>query len=135
MIYEKIIRLAVNREVKIVVRGQSANREKQVTIELDFFIRDGLNQAFYSLIGVDHPQYWKFRKYPSEKSQFLQLEYSGVSRNQLNDIIADFKRQYDLGFVFVFKADIGKRIKHLKGIRVSALSIRMLAAGSSEIYI
>ena len=128
MIYEKVIKLAVNREVKIVVNGQNLNREKQITIELDFFIKDGSSELFHPLIGTDHPQYWKFKNYSSEKSQFLQFEYSGVSRNQLNDAIDAFRRQFGADYSFVFKADIGKRIKHLKGIRVSALSIRMLAS-------
>lgn len=127
MIYERVIRLAVNREVKIIVSGQSGKGNKHVTIELDFFIKNGLEKVFSPLIGPDHPQYWKLKKYAAEKSQYLQLEYSGVSRSQLNEIIESFKNQYPADYTFSFRADIGKRIKHLKGIRVPAVTIRMLA--------
>ncbi len=128
MIYERIIRLAVSREVKIVVSGESGKLKNHVTIELDFFIKDGSDAFFHPLIGTNHPQYWKLKKYTAEKSQYLQLEYSGVSRNQLNEIIDTFRNQHPAGYTFSFRADIGKRIKHLKGIRVPAMTIRMLAS-------
>jgi hypothetical protein len=127
MIYENVVRLAVNREVKIVVHGQNSECGKQVTVELDFFIRDGLHDRFRPLIGKDHPQYWKFKRYSSEKSQYLQLEYSGVSRSQLNESIEAFKQLLGPDSTFVFKSDLDKRIRHLKGIRVSAMSIRKLS--------
>jgi hypothetical protein len=128
MQYEKIIKLAISREVRIVVTGYRTVNRREVSVELDFFVKDLPEQDFRPLIGIDHPQYWKFKKYPAAKSQYLQLEYSGVSRAQLNRVISEFQAQFEGDFTFVFKADIGKRIKYLKGLRVSARSIRSLAA-------
>lgn len=127
MNYEQTIKLAVNREVKIVVTGQRTKNRKMVSISLDFFVKDNHEKDFSPLIGINHPQYWKFKTYSAEKSQYLQLEYSGVSRSQLNKILQEFKAEFDIDTTFDFSADIGKRIKYLKGLRVTASSVRQLA--------
>ncbi|QRR04052.1 hypothetical protein HWI92_04790 [Dyadobacter sandarakinus] len=121
--------MAVNREVKIQVTGAHGKKRNAITITLDFFIKNHHEKDFTPLIGVNHPQYWKFKTYSAEKSQYLQLEYSGVSRAQLNKVLDAFKAQFDPETTFEFSADIGKRIKYLKGLRVTAQSVRQLAAG------
>ncbi|MCE7063905.1 hypothetical protein [Dyadobacter sp. CY326] len=127
MTYEQTIKLAINREVKILVTGERAKNRKVVSIALDFFVKDNHEKDFSPLIGVNHPQYWKFKTYSAEKSQYLQLEYSGVSRAQLNRVLAGFEAMFPQDTTFEFSADIGKRIKYLKGLRVTALSVRQLA--------
>jgi hypothetical protein len=127
MKYERTFKLALNREVQIVVSGQKAKTRKEITIELDFFVKDMSDKDFRPLIGIDHPQYWKFKKYTAEKSQYLQLEYSGVSRSQLNKAIKEFKSKFESDFTFAFRTDVGRRIKYLKGIRVPAQNIRKLS--------
>jgi hypothetical protein len=126
MKYEQTIKLAVNREVKILVTGQRVKNRKTISITLDFFVKDHQEKDFNPLIGVNHPQYWKFKTYSAEKSQYLQLEYSGISRSQLNKVLHDFKAQYDPETNFEFSRDIQKRVKFLKGLRVSARSVRQL---------
>ncbi|MCF0049165.1 hypothetical protein MUK70_04835 [Dyadobacter chenwenxiniae] len=126
MNYEQIIKLAVNREVKIVVTGRRNTNRNTISLSLDFFVKDRHDENFSPLIGTNHPKYYKFKAYSAEKSQYLQLEYSGVSRSQLNKILDAFKAQFAVGTNFEYSADIDKRIKYLKGLRVTARSVRQL---------
>lgn len=126
MKHEKIFKLAVGREAKIIVKGHPSMGINEVTYELEFLIRDN-ESDFRSPIGPNHPQYWKMQKYSSEKSRFLQLEYSGLSRKQLKEAINEFKDLFEAGYTFRDKTEIVEKVKSLKGIRVSALSKRMLA--------
>jgi hypothetical protein len=126
MIHERIFRLAVGREAKIIVKGHPSKITNEVTFDLEFLIRDN-ESDFRPPIGSNHPQYWKLKKYTPEKSRFLQLEYSGVSRKQLRETIDEFKSLFEPGYTFKDKTQIDARVKSLKGIRVSALSRRLLA--------
>ncbi|HEV7378392.1 MAG TPA: hypothetical protein VGN64_01250 [Dyadobacter sp.] len=126
MIHEKIFKLAVGREAKIVIKSQIARNSSEVNFDLEFLIRDH-EEHFRAPIGMNHPQFWKLKKYTAEKSRFLQLEYSGLSRKQLKESIEEFKAMFGAGYTFRDKTEIGARVKSLKGIRVSALSRRMLA--------
>jgi len=127
MIYEKIFKLAVSREAKVIVKGNRFKNSKEVTIELEYLIRDKFDSHFHPPIFASHPQCWKLKKYSPERAQLLQLQYSGVSRRQVLEVISEFKEQFGPDFIFTDKTATEQRIKHLKGIRVSALSKRMLA--------
>ena len=127
MIHEKTFDLAIDREAKIIVKGSLANNSKQVTIDFEFLIKDKNDKYFRSPIGINHPQYWKLKKFSPEKAQLLQLEYSGISRKQLNIALREFKQLVGHGYVFNDTIRIEERIKTLKGIRVTAVSRRVLA--------
>ena len=127
MIHEKTFDLAVDREAKIIVKGSLSNNTKQVTIDFEFLIKDKNDKYFRSPIGINHPQYWKLKKFTPEKAQLLQLEYSGISRKQLNIALREFKQLVGHGYVFNDTIRIEERIKTLKGIRVTAVSRRVLA--------
>lgn len=128
MIHEKIFSLAVDREAKIIVKGTMSNLSRQVTIDYEFLIKDKNDRYFRSPIGINHPQYWKLKKLTPEKSQLLQLEYSGLSRKQLNVAIKEFKQIVGQGYIYNDTIKIEERIKTLKGIRITAVNRRMLAA-------
>ncbi|WP_342086406.1 hypothetical protein [Dyadobacter sp. OTU695] len=57
----------------------------------------------------------------------LQLEYGGISRKQIKEATREFKRAVGPGYTFRYQNEIEERKKYLKGIRVSALSRRMLS--------
>ena len=126
MVHEKIFNLAVDREAKIIVQGNIPASSKQVNIDFEFLIKDKNDRYFRAPIGIYHPQYWKLKKLTPEKSQMLQLEYSGLSRKQLNIAIKEFKQVVGSGFVFNDTIRIETRIKGLKGIRTNTLSRRAL---------
>ena len=128
MVHEKTFNLAVDREAKIIVHGNIPASSRQVDIDFEFLIKDKNDLYFRSPIGIYHPQYWKLKKLTSEKSQMLQLEYSGLSRKQLNIAIKEFKQVVGPGYVFNDTIRIETRIKGLKGIRTNALSRRPVLA-------
>lgn len=127
MILEKIFYLSVGREAKIVVKGQVGRNRGEMIIDYEFLIRERLDTDFRPPIGPNHPQYWKLKKSTAEKSQLLQLEYSGISRKQLKEVTQEFKRLVGPGYLFRFQNEIEERTKYLKGIRVSATSRRLLS--------
>ncbi len=127
MILEKTFHLSVGREAKIVVRGQVARSRKEIIIDYEFLIREKHDTDFREPIGSNHPQYWKLKKSTPERSQLLQLEYSGISRKQIKEATREFKRLAGPGYTFRYQNEIEERTKYLKGIRVSALSRRMLS--------
>ena len=124
MIHEKIFNLAVDREAKIIVKGTMSNLSRQVTMDFEFLIKDKNDGYFRSPIGINHPQYWKLKRATPEKSQLLELEYSGISRKQLNLAIREFKQLIGIGYVFNDTIRIEERIKTLKGLRGNTMSRR-----------
>jgi hypothetical protein len=124
---EKTFHLSVGREAKIVVKGQLAHNRREIIIDYEFLIREKHDIDFRSPIGPNHPQYWKLKKSTPEKSQLLELEYSGISRRQLKEVTREFKRLAGPGYTFRYQNEIEERTKYLKGIRVSATSRRMLS--------
>jgi hypothetical protein len=127
MILEKTFHLSVGREAKIVVRGQVARNRSEIVIDYEFLIREKHDTDFREPIGPNHPQYWKLKKSTPERSQLLQLEYSGISRKQIKEATREFKRLVGPGYTFRYQNEIEERTKYLKGIRVSAVSRRMLS--------
>ncbi|MCF0069849.1 hypothetical protein LZD49_05155 [Dyadobacter sp. CY261] len=127
MILEKIFPLSVGREAKIVVGGQVVRNRNEIIIDYEFLIREKHDTDFRPPIGPNHPQYWKLKKSTAEKSQLLQLEYSGISRKQIKEVTREFKRLAGPGYIFRYQNEIEERTKYLKGIRVSALSRRLLS--------
>ncbi|TDE11282.1 hypothetical protein [Dyadobacter psychrotolerans] len=127
MLLEKIFKLAENREAKIVIRGQHLRNSNTIDIDFEFLIKDSNETNYRPPIGLNHPQFWKLKKSTQEKSQLLQLEYSGVSRRQVRAAIDEFEQVFGQGCTVMHHFGIENRIKHLKGIRVSAWRKRLLA--------
>jgi hypothetical protein len=127
MIHEKAFRHAVGREAKVIVRGEKAKYRKEVILDLEFLIKETHDPDYHAPIGINHPQYWKLKNYTAEKAQYLQLEYSGVSRKELLETVKEFKLLFGPGLTYSYKIPIKERIKHLKGIRIPATSKRMLS--------
>ena len=127
MTHEKIFSLSIGREAKIIVKGQPFKTNKEVLLELEFLIKDTSDRNFRLPIGTDHPQYWKLKKYTAEKCQYLQLEYSGISKREVMEAVKEFKQILGLKYNYRYKIPITERIKSLKGIRVTASNRRMLA--------
>ncbi|TDE11322.1 hypothetical protein [Dyadobacter psychrotolerans] len=129
MIHEKIFNLAVDREAKVILKGGIPNISGQITIDFEFLIKEKNDRYFRSPIGENHPQYWKLKRLSPERSQLLQLEYSGLSKKQLNAAIKEFKQLAGLGYVFNDSIRIEERMKGLKGIRSNVTGrSRVLAA-------
>lgn len=126
MIYEKIFRHSVSREVKIIVKGEKARYSHDIELELEFLVKDTNDQNFHLPIGSNHPQYWKFKKCDPERAYYLQLEYSGISRKEILETVKEFKLLIGSHFTFRYKIPLTERLKHLKGIRVSAINRKML---------
>ena len=128
MIHEITFNLATDREAKIIVEGNFPNSSNQITMNFQFLIKDKNDTYFRAPIGIYHPQYWKLKKLTPEKSQMLQLEYSGISRKQLNVAIREFKQLIGPGYIFNDTIRVEGRIKGLKGIRIAPLSRRIHAS-------
>lgn len=126
MVHEKTFNLAIDREAKIIVQGNIPASSRLINIDFEFLIKDKNDPYFRAPIGIYHPQYWKLKKLNPERSQMLQLEYSGLSRKQLNVAIKEFKQVVGPGYAFNDTIRIETRIKGLKGIRTNALSRRSL---------
>lgn len=127
MVLEKIFHLSIGREAKIVVKGQVARSRSEIVIDYEFLIREKHDVDFREPIGPNHPQFWKLKKSTPERSQLLQLEYSGISRKQLKEVTREFKRLAGPGYTFRYQNEIEERTKYLKGIRVSAMNRRLLS--------
>jgi hypothetical protein len=127
MNHEKIFNLAIDREAKVIVKG-TLNGSRQIVIDFEFLIKEKNDVYFRPPIGMNHPQYWKLQKLSPERAQLLQLEYSGLSKKQLNLAIKEFKQMIGLGYVFTDKIRIEERIKSLKGIRGASVGRRVVAA-------
>ena len=117
MVHEKIFNLAVDREAKVILKGGMPNISGQITIDFEFLIKEKNDRYFRSPIGENHPQYWKLKRLSPERAQLLQLEYSGLSKKQLNAAIKEFKQLAGLGYIFSDSIKIEENIKGLKGIR------------------
>ena len=126
MIYEKIFKLSVGRQAKIIIRGELKGDTNSILIEMEFLIKDTPDATFRAPIGTGHPQFWKLKRYTPEKCQYLQLEYSGLSKRELLVTVDEFRALFGAGFAIKYKNLSDTRIKYLKGIRVSAPSRRML---------
>ena len=117
MVHEKIFSLAVDREAKVILKGGMPNMSGQITVDFEFLIKEKNDRYFRAPIGVNHPQYWKLKRLSPERAQLLQLEYSGLSKKQLNAAIKEFKQLAGLGYIFSDSIKIEENIKGLKGIR------------------
>lgn len=127
MIYERIFRLTATREVKVVVNGSIRKGSSIIGIDFEFLIRENGEKGFRPAIGIEHPQYWKLKNYTPEKSQLLQLEYSGISRKQLKTAMREFEEMMGPGFSYAFSLGTETRIRNLKGLRVRASVTRSLS--------
>ncbi len=100
---EKTFHLSADREARIVVKGQLIKGRREIIIDYEFLIREKLDTDFRPPIGINHPQYWKLKNASSQKSQLLQLAYSGISRKQLKDATKEFKRNIGGDFLFRYQ--------------------------------
>jgi hypothetical protein len=126
MIHEKIFILAVDREAKIILKGNAANNSRQINIDFEFLIKEKHDKFFRSPIGINHPKYWKLQGLTPEKAQLMQLVYSGVSKKQLDTAIKEFKQFFGPGYVFSDTINIDERLKTLKGIKLTDINRRLL---------
>ncbi|MEO6687439.1 MAG: hypothetical protein ABIN24_15810 [Dyadobacter sp.] len=126
MIYEKSFILTVGREAKIILKADFQKGSNDVTIDFEFLLKDANENTFHDPITSNHPQYWKLKKSSPEKAQLLQMEYSGVSRKQLNSAISEFKKRIGLNYNIHCNMLVEEKIKNLKGVRISALKKTML---------
>lgn len=128
MIHEKTFTLAVDREAKIIVKGDIANNSKQIDLDFEFLIKEKHDKYFRVPIGVNHPKYWKLRSLTPTKSKLMQLVYSGVSRKQLDAAIREFKQFFGPGVIFKDSINVDEKLKTLKGIRLTDINRKLLAA-------
>jgi hypothetical protein len=126
MVHEKIFKLTVDREAKIVVKG-SLISSGQVVIDYDFLVKEKNDHAFRAPIGADHPKYWKLKRLSNEKAILLQLVYSGLSKKQLNAALKEFKEKAGDDYVFEDTLVVEKKVRNLKGIKGLALENRTMA--------
>ena len=116
MIYERIFKITVDREAKIILKGNLTNAG-QVVINYDFLVKDKNESNFRAPIGLDHPKYWKLKRLSSEEAILLQLVYSGLSKKQLNLALREFKDKAGDKFVFENMPGVEKKVRNLKGIK------------------
>lgn len=128
MIHEKTFSLAADREAKIILKGNAEDHAGQVNIDFEFLIKEKHDKSFRLPIGIDHPKYWKLKRLTPEKSQLLQLVYSGISRKHLDEAIREFKQFFGAGYVFKEAVNVSERLKTLRGIRLSHVSRNLLPA-------
>jgi len=124
MIYEKTFSLSIAREAKIVVKAEIRKRKREITVDLDFLIRDTHEDIFHPPIGINHPRYWKLKKVPDQKSRQMQMEYSGISRKQLLLVMTEFRELVGNEFSIRYESTIAEGIKHLKGVKIAAADKR-----------
>lgn len=117
--HEKHIVLAPGREAKLVILADVHTHMPLMTLDLEFLIRDQEDRTFRLPIGKNHPKYWKLQGMSAEKAKFMQLEYSGISRRQINETLREFESMYP-EMQFRYKTGILTRLRYLKGIRVTA---------------
>ncbi|HEV7380143.1 MAG TPA: hypothetical protein VGN64_10140 [Dyadobacter sp.] len=126
MVHEKIFKLTVDREAKIVVKGSLMN-SGQVVINYDFLVKEKNDHTFRAPIGMDHPKYWKLKRLSNEKAVLLQLVYSGLSKKQLNIALKEFKEKAGMEYIFEDMPAVEKKARSLKGIKAVTLENRSLA--------
>lgn len=114
---EKAFYVSGDRVAKIVVHGRLSRNGREMTIDFDFFIKEKNDIDFRPPIGENHPQYWKLKNSDSNRSQLLQLEYSGISRKQLREAIRAFKLQAGPGVIFRYENALEQKTKYLRGMR------------------
>lgn len=129
MFYEKIYRLTLDREVKIILWGTPLKKHKEIFVNFEFLIKDSGENHFHAPIGPDHPKFWKLKGLDMERGLFLQMEYCGISRKQLYAAMEEFNALAEPDFEVTYSVKIQERIKNLKGIRLTQLSKIMVNAG------
>ena len=127
MVHEKIFKLTVDREAKIIVKG-SLISSGQIVISYDFLVKEKNDHTFRAPIGADHPRYWKLKRLSNEKAILLQLVYSGLSKKQLNVALNEFKEKAGANYIFEDMLGVEKKVRNLKGIKALPLDTRMMAS-------
>jgi hypothetical protein len=125
MIHEKLFKLTIDREAKVIVKGNVIG-SGQVVIDFEFLIKDKNDQYFHQPIGINHPQYWKLKRYPHAKGLLLQMQYSGLSKKQVNAALREFKQLAGINYTFSDAFGVEERTKGLKGIRSNGVTRRAM---------
>jgi len=125
MIHEKLFNLTTDREAKVIVKG-NVNNAGQAIIDFEFLIKDKNEKFFHTPIGTNHPQYWKLKRLSRAKGLLLQMQYSGLSKKQVNAALREFK-QLAGNQVYSDTFGVEERTKGLKGIRSSGITRRGMA--------
>ena len=127
MIHEKLFNLTTDREAKVIVKGNVINGG-QVIIDFEFLIKDKNDRYFHPPIGINHPQYWKLKRFSHAKGLLLQMQYSGLSKKQVNAALREFKQLAGMNYVFSDAFGVEENTKGLKGIRSNGVTRRAVAA-------
>ncbi|MCE7043256.1 hypothetical protein [Dyadobacter sp. CY312] len=127
MIHEKLFNLTTDREAKVIVKGNVINGG-QVIIDFEFLIKDKNDRYFHPPIGINHPQYWKLKRFSHAKGLLLQMKYSGLSKKQVNASLREFKQLAGMNYVFSDAFGVEENTKGLKGIRSNGVTRRAVAA-------
>ena len=125
---EKTFRQAVDREAKLVLTGTRLKGKKEIVIEMEFLIKEIYDQQFRVPIDINHPKYWKLQRLTAENANYMQLEYSGISKKQVLAALKEFENVFAPGYKLIYANPQTERIRSLRGIRISATDRRLLAA-------
>lgn len=125
---EKTFRQAVDREAKLVLTGTRLKGKKEIVIEMEFLIKEIYDQHFRVPIDINHPKYWKLQRLTAESANYMQLEYSGISKKQVLAALKEFENTFAPGYKLIYANPQTERIRSLRGIRISATDRRLLAA-------
>jgi hypothetical protein len=126
MIHEKLFNLTTDRDAKVIVKGNITSAGA-VVIDFEFLIKDKNDRYFHPPIGINHPQYWKLKRFPHPKGLLLQMQYSGLSKKQVNTALREFKQLAGMNYEFSDAFGVEERAKGLKGIRSGGIVRRSLA--------
>jgi hypothetical protein len=88
MVIEKMLFLPSGRAVKVITHVADAKKVPFHTA-IEVLIKEPKEDHFHPPIGTSHPKYWKLKGMDPEKSRFMQISYSGLSKKQLRKVLND----------------------------------------------
>jgi hypothetical protein len=90
MIHEKTLTLNTGRSVKVI--AQKLQLRDKIKIEVEVLIKEPKEVSYHPPIGVTHPKYWKLKKLDPQKSNLLQIQYSGLSEKQMRKTVKELQK-------------------------------------------
>jgi hypothetical protein len=88
---EKTLLLPSGRSVKVTAMISSLLDPVNENISFDVMIRNPLETHFHPPIEQTHPKFWKLQRLAAAQQSILQLQYSGLSKRQIKNIISVLK--------------------------------------------
>lgn len=88
---EKILLLPSGRSVKLTTLILTHFKPSGEDVSLNVMIRDPLETHYHPPIEETHPRFWKLQRLAAAKQLVLQLQYSGLSKRQIKNIISGLK--------------------------------------------